>query len=193
MKPSDLHLGISELFSILIPGFLIVVVGLEVFGGIETSNKVINTGILIAIASYIFGHIFFAIGSRWDKVYDLVKPKGNEKLLETIDEIRASSSKYACAEINNYKWSRSILSKQHPDGYKEVLRHEADSKLFRSLIIPLIITSIFLLIQAQLWFRLIAVGMTCIAFMRFRDQRFKGCKLAYTHIIVLTQFEILRY
>ncbi|MFL0810283.1 MAG: hypothetical protein K6L76_07700 [Agarilytica sp.] len=187
MKPLDLQLGVSELFAILIPGFLIVVVGIEIFEIVNISDASTNVWFIVSIASYIFGHIFFAIGSQWDKIYDKVKPKGNEPLLNTIDNIRGNFEQYPCENINNYKWSRAFLSKQHPEGYSEVLRHEADSKLFRSLILPIIFTCIFLLIS-QYWYPgIIAIGMAYIAFARYKDQRFKGCKLAYTHVIVLMQ------
>lgn len=187
MKPLDFQLGVSELFAIFIPGFLIVVVGLKVFEIIDVFQATGNVWFVVAIASYIFGHIFFAIGSQWDKLYDKVKPKGNENLLKTIDSIRAVFDEYSCKDINNYKWSRAYLSKQHPEGYAEVLRHEADSKLFRSLIIPIIFTCIFLFVS-QLWYPgIISLGMAYIAFARYKDQRYKGCKVAYTHVIVLKQ------
>lgn len=191
MKPNDLHLGVSELFSILIPGFLIVVVGMFVFDIAELATSSTNYWIIIAIASYIFGHVFFAIGSQWDKLYEYVKPSGNDSLLNTIEQIRSDFGQFSCQDINHYKWSRAALSKCHIEGYREVQRHEADSKLFRSLIIPLLVTFVFLSIN-QLWpFSLIVLGMAYIAFARYKEQRFKGCKLAYTQVIVLAQLGIL--
>ncbi|MCG8669316.1 MAG: hypothetical protein MI867_07860 [Pseudomonadales bacterium] len=187
MKPVDIHLGVSELFSIFIPGLLLVIVILKAFKLEVFLQDSINLWVVIPIASYIVGHVFFAIGSKWDSLYDRVKSEDNQPLLDKIGEIRKSLIRFNCDNINHYKWCRAILSKQHLDGYKEVLRHEADSKLFRSLIIPIILTSMFLLIYQNWYFCLIAIGMAYIAFARYKDQRFKGCRAAYTQVIVLSQ------
>lgn len=195
MKPSDFYMGMSEFLSVLIPGFIVSAVVSDYFGLIDFEQLTPRVWVLLPIVSYIVGHILFALGSYWDTLYDKFKPKGNEELLKKVGEIRRCNQKADCAEVNHYKWCRSLLSKEHPEGYAEVLRKEADSKLFRSLILPLIILSLFLYFKADLeqyrnWFLLSEI-IVLIAFWRYRGQRFKACKIAYTHAIVLFQLGLL--
>jgi hypothetical protein len=192
MKPSDFYLGVSELFSILIPGFVATIVVSIYFDVLKYPTAGPNEWILIMVSSYICGHILFAVGSLWDGLYDKVKPTGNNELLDNIAQIREYDSDKDCDSINKYKWCRSVLSKVHPEGYAEVLRKEADSKLFRSLIIPLLITFVFLILKNEYYYSFISVGMAFISFSRYRGQRFKACKISYTHVIVLNQLGLLK-
>lgn len=192
MKPSDIHLGVSELFSVFIPGFLIVIASITAFEIIDLTNIEAMLGFVLLILSYIVGHIFFAIGSYWDTFYEIRKPVGNEPLLKMVDRLRKVMTQFDSPSINNYQWCRAVLSKLHTEAYKEVLRHEADSKLFRSLIIPILITFTLLLIQYDDWyFSFIALGMAYIAFARYRGKRFKACKVAYMQVIVLAQLRTI--
>jgi len=192
MKPSDFYLGASELFSILIPGFVATVIVSSYMGVLEYQSAGANRWALILVASYICGHILFAIGSIWDDLYEMVKPDGNDNLIDKVQQIRNDKSAQDCDSINNYKWSRSLLSKVHPDGYADVLRKEADSKLFRSLIIPLIITLVFLLLEHESFYATISLVMIIVTFLRYRRQRFKGCTIAYTNVIVLNQLGLIK-
>ncbi len=191
MKPSDFYMGMSEFLSVLIPGF-IVAAGVSMYLEIITyKNLTVNEWAALLVASYILGHILFALGSYWDDFYDKIKSQENNELLDKIHEIRLETKDRDCENINKYKWCRSVLSKIHPEGYAEVLRKEADSKLFRSLIIPLVIWSIIVLIKSDAWLAVVPLVLAFIAFWRYKGQRFKACRIAYTHVIILNQLDHL--
>jgi len=127
MKPADLYLGVSEVFSVLIPGFLVSTVATYMYfftigenGNLDIFSEKIAPllWIILGIISYITGHVLFALGSKWDGLYDKYKPKGNEQLLDVIGEIREENySMLDCESINKYKWCKSFLASSHPDGY----------------------------------------------------------------------------
>jgi len=187
VKPSDFYLGISEFFSVLVPGFLVTIVFAFLFGEYDF-NKDLSalTWVTLAVTSYVVGHILFAIGTKWDKFYDTHKPTGNERLLAKIRLLRnALYSDNDTADINNYQWCRSTLLNCFPDAFMDVARKEADSKLFRSMIVPLMLLSIDMLISFQIMAMLLSAALAYVAYSRYRTQRFKACKAAYTHVITL--------
>lgn len=187
MKPSDLYIGVSELFSILLPGFLVLY-----FGGYFLHSDIVNYEltaiywVLIFSLSYILGHILFAIGSFWDEVNNIIGFKGNNKLLEKVTRIREIYGDKDCLAVNNYQWAKSILSKKNNVGHMEVLRKEADSKLFRSIIIPLILLTMYVWNNVNWIYGLLVAGFVLMVFWRYREQRNKACAITYTHIITLS-------
>ena len=75
MKPGDFGVGVLEFFSILIPGFLVTIVVAyerELFpADLEVDTLV---WVLLAVTSYIVGHIRFAVATVLDVIYDHTKP-----------------------------------------------------------------------------------------------------------------------
>ncbi len=191
MKPSNFYIGMSEFLSILVPGFIVTAAISIYLKIIDYKSLEDNEWVALIIASYILGHILFALGSYWDYLYDTMKPKGNEELLEKIGQIRTEKAERDCNKINKYKWCRSVLLNIHPEGFAEVLRKESDSKLFRSLIIPLLVYSILAIMVLNVLLSLTLLVLVLISFWKYRDQRFKACKIAYTHVIVLYQLGTL--
>lgn len=186
-KPADFYLGVSEFFSVLVPGFVVTVSMLEYANTIDYADMGSNLWIAVLVVSYILGHVLFAIGACWDELYDRIKPHGNEGLLYAVGTIRNAADIKDCSCINNYQWSRAVLSSRHVEGYNEVLRKEADSKLFRSLIIPLLIAAWILFDSDEFSGSMMALVLAGISFWRYRGQRFKACKIAYRHVVVQNQ------
>lgn len=212
MKPNDIFLGVVELFSIFIPG-LIVFYLLNLTFPVLITDEIDTTSeyIIFAIASYIIGHILFAIGAAWDELYDYIKDNHNQptdeeitglkklryfytpgNLQPMIDEAKEIRKKLCTArhdssQINMYQWSRSIVSQLHEAGFHEILRKEADSKLFRSLLIPIFLLGFILLCQTNYLISGIIFLFALLAYLRYSKQRYKGCKFAYTHLFTLHQ------
>jgi len=188
MKPSDFYVGISEFTSILVPGFIVVTGATLFFDLIDFQKELhIYQYAALLIASYLLGHILFVLGGYWDTLYAIVMPKWNMELLKKISNVREKISGERTREIVTYKWCRSVLSVYHPEGYAEFLRKESDSKLFRSLLAPLIFSSAFALKVLGIWWSIKLLLLACIFFWVYRDQRFKATEFSYTHIIVLYQ------
>lgn len=187
MKPADFNLGISEFLSILIPGAIVSTVLAVYFNIIDTRSISTAEWALLLVSAYILGHILFALGSYWDSLYQKIKPKGNDPLLDRVHEIRALNDAQDCKAINKYQWCKTVLSSQHAEGYAEVIRKEADSKLFRSLLVPLILSIVIVFLDRQYLWSLGFALLFLVTFLRYREQRFKACTIAYTQVIVLQQ------
>lgn len=188
-KPGDYYLGMSEFFSVLMPGFITVSAISIYFDIIKDNNLGINEWIVVMLASYILGHVLFALGSYWDEIYELCKPSGNEILLDKVERIRGELPDRDCSKINKYKWSKAVLTSKNMEGFNEVLRKEANSKLFRTMIVPLLVASLGIYEKAGIVWALIIVLVALVSFWRYRAQRFKACTVAYTHVIVLHHIE----
>jgi len=187
MKPNDFFLGISAFFTVLIPGFLVTAIGVFIFGQytLETS---INTlaWTMLGITSYIVGHILFALGSTWDRLDQRYPKKGNEPLLDEIKTLKKSLDiEEENKNINKYQWCRSVLLSQSQACFMDVARKEADSKLFRALIIPLMIFSIYWLLHDGCIVSMLSALLSLVAYFRYREQRFKACRMAYIHVLTL--------
>jgi len=191
MKPSDFFFGVSEFFSILLPGVIVTIITVILVFGYDYRRFGTNEWALLLIASYIVGHILFAIGSWWDLLYEKVKPAGNEELIEHIKHIRNSKADSDCSSVNQYKWSKAVLAKFGEEGYAEVLRKESDSKLFRSLIAPALFLSFVLLLERSYSAGTVGIVIAVVLFWRYREQRFKACTVSYTNVMVLQQLGIL--
>lgn len=184
MKPSDFNIGVSEVFSVLLPGFAVVLAILIYIGEINlTADIKTLEWVIIVVLSYVAGHLLFAISSWWDEFNNLFPYKGNDEIISAVSGIRSTFSEVDCDAINNYQWSKSILSKVHPIGYLEVLRKEADSKLFRSLLIPQFFVLWLAWNEVSLVVLISLMVIIVMTYMRYRGQRNKGCNIAYTHIL----------
>lgn len=185
MKPSDFYIGISELFAILLPGYLVIIASLYYVGDVTFDKDVgLMLGLLLFSGAYTLGHLLFAIGSFWDEINNLMPYKGNDSLLSKVSEIR-SGLEDDCDDINNYQWTKSLLLMRNSMGHMEVLRKEADSKLFRSIVFPLIILMLYVWIYVSWKYGLALIILIVLAYWRYREQRNKGCAIAYTHLITL--------
>ncbi len=199
MKPADFYLGASEFISVFIPGFLLTSFGLIVFDPVCKLNFTFFEWAILATISYVFGHLLYSMGALLDNVNDKFKPqKDDDPLLKLVGQIRAELTSDASPNeeivqtkkktINRYKWCRAILSSLHSEGYSEVLRKEADSKLFRSLVLPFLFSALAVWFCKGEWeIALALLVFLTFSFNRYRHKRFKACDIAYTHCIVLNQ------
>ncbi|MBC8403778.1 MAG: hypothetical protein H8E15_01025 [Planctomycetes bacterium] len=187
MKISDFSLGITEFLAVLVPGLLTTSVLMAEMSGsrlVMVEDALDLT--LVLIVSYIIGQFLFAIGSKWDWLYDLFKSNKNDAYLDVITEIRSKhQSQFECRDINRYQWCRTLLMTQFPAAFLDVARKEADSKLFRSLLFPLIIAMLYLGNNHEEGMAVLCLIMIALAYWRYRGQRMKSCRTAYVHVINL--------
>jgi 8-oxo-dGTP pyrophosphatase MutT (NUDIX family) len=88
------------------------------------------------------------------------------------------------AAMNAYKWCKIRLSGEGSDGIASVLRFEADSKFFRSLIVIMPV-AIWALWEGPRWPRWIALGLTLLIVWRYLEQRSKATEEAFTQVIAM--------
>lgn len=88
-------------------------------------------------------------------------------------------------DLNTYQWSRAVLAAKKSTSYQEILRKEADSKLFRSLLLPIVIIAIIQFWNCEFSTGIFTVFCFYLAYLGFSKQRSKGCKIAYTNVVTL--------
>lgn len=181
-------------------------------GKIDTTLEYIAFSIIAYIIGHI---LFAVGAVLWDELYDCIKdrneppkdrkpcrfykisylyyPGSLQKLIDLVDKIRQDKVSQTQInqenidndKLNNYQWSRSVVSQLHPIAFQEVLRKEADSKLFRSLLLPILILGILQFSKTSPGTGLITLLFFYLAYMRYSKQRLKGCKIAYSNVITL--------
>ena len=92
LKPNDFFIGVTELFAIFFPGFL-VIFGLDFLSDVKLFQDIVapEHWLVLIIGSYLVGCVFFAIGSKLDVLYEKIIPTGNEGKLAAIDAIRQAN------------------------------------------------------------------------------------------------------
>lgn len=187
MKPSDFYLGVTEFMAVLVPGFLTAAAILELMGDADFARIESSMDwLLLTIMAYVLGQVLFALGSKWDVLYDIFKGTANQEHLEAVKEVRKQvSNDLDCEKINQYQWCRSLLLNDYPAAFQEVARKEADSKLFRSLLAPLMFWMVYLGTNENPNLGLLGLILVVVCFWRFAGLRRKACRIAYTHVIHL--------
>jgi hypothetical protein len=90
---------------------------------------------------------------------------------------------------NSFQWSRAVLRIRAPAALAEVLRHEADSKFFRSLFVVFILLAACSLarlpgsdrLPLPFWFTLL---LAVLSYWRYAERRLKCIEEAYLAVIV---------
>jgi 8-oxo-dGTP pyrophosphatase MutT (NUDIX family) len=90
----------------------------------------------------------------------------------------------ASAAINTFKWSKARLTLNHPSAVASVLRFEADSKFFRSLVVVL---AILIVAEGRQSRSILVAGLVGIvlALWRYMDQRRKSINQAYWFVLTI--------
>jgi hypothetical protein len=97
------------------------------------------------------------------------------------------------AAINTFQWAKARLTLQCPAGLLEVQRFEADSKFFRSLVVVLFLTSVWMILHM---FRggkdgqglVICLALGFLSLWRYIDRRKKAILQAYYYILTMEQY-----
>lgn len=255
MKPGDFFIGVTDFFSVLVPGAGITFIGVfwgkqldvppdHVLAAVLGASGAVGWAAFLVI-SYFLGHVTVSLGARLDTLYEARKEGHQNTALEERAEkeldaflnecgathsmrtARPSTSRFAqiasvilvgswrvagpvppppssCRLMNAYKFARVSLNCQAPTVYAEVLRLEADSKFFRSLVVVAtfatftcavqLVSNVYgLAIGAQPWtlpawgaaYLVFVFLVARIAFTRFCDLRLKATETAFQGLIVV--------
>lgn len=148
-KPSDLFVGVIDFFAILLPGAIIVGVGLQLDGRMYGDAGLLQpvgdgaeAWVAFLVAAYLAGHLLFLVGALLDtSLYDPLRKTfvHPDRDLTFLQAGRVRNRVLGAGEtgINTFQFSRSALKLQAPTALTEVERYEADSKFFRSLSVTL--------------------------------------------------------
>ncbi|KPF80096.1 hypothetical protein IP88_00925 [alpha proteobacterium AAP81b] len=187
-----------EVFSILLPGALLVAALLIVFGLPPAFATFLaapgSAWIAFGLAAYAAGHIvFYLAASLDDRFYDRYRKKKWPPIRDRA-YIAASALRFDALPppnpwafddpMNTFAWAKAALMFRAPAAYADVLRYEADSKFFRSLVVVLPIVGLLLFRGMVLALPILScLGYAC--FFRYAERRYKSTEWAYRYVIVL--------
>jgi hypothetical protein len=202
-KPSDFFVGITEFFSVLMPGaaitFVLLAIGKERLGhdpGLSTFSGANVQYVAFFAVSYVLGHITDMIGAFFlDPLYDstYVRWKTRESAadgphsLESRAEEIARISKPRADRL--HQWCRSWIVLKSPAAFTEIEELQAHSKFFRGMVTVAAITAALLLVPPFSAHSLILSGL-CVAFafgsfLRYGYLRWKAVQQSYRFFVLL--------
>jgi hypothetical protein len=207
VKPSDIYVGVVELFSVLLPGAFLEAAIIRVLFPIihnpfapllETAE---TQWVAFAFAAYALGAFVFPVASLLDgKYYDPYRqrrwPRADDHAYQLATQLRReffdqSPEDDADIPMNTFAWAKSMLTLKAAAAFADVQRYEAESKFFRSLVIVLPAGAVFL---ALAWWKqpTLAVSalvasllMARLSFHRYAERRQKSTEWAYRYVITL--------
>jgi hypothetical protein len=188
-KPADFFLGLTEFFTILLPGFIFII-GLQSLGmQMPVRFELQGSGwITTLIASYLIGRLLFDAGSAMENLFKGRETKYvNKKHQTLIKAIEKYHSNFLAG--STYKWSRFLLQKRCPIAWAEVQRVEVDSKLFRSLVAPMLIFSAIYVKLAEYSSALIAALTAIVSVLLYLNLRYKAIKRAFEFALFIIETE----
>jgi hypothetical protein len=161
-NPGNLFIGVIDFFAVLVPGVIAATLLAEAMGeDLEHAGNILLAGLITA--GWVLGHVLHGLGSWLDPLlYDpLFKPsdppatdcqppdkKGFQKYFHKNDRLhhlaieitdypgkqqQTGEAKKPDVPAGMYQWARAWLNSHSPESTFILDRHEADSKLFRSL------------------------------------------------------------
>lgn len=202
LKPSDVFIGVTEFFSIMMPGALLSAALAESVSGRMFGPILMNLESEAArwaaflVASYFLGHFAHMIGSYLDPLYNRYRqhrrPREKNHLYHAACALRLSqlsalgdSPDKAKELVNTFKWSKAFINLRSPAAAAEVARLEADSKFFRSAVVVLGVIAIVQGMGGQWVVAAVCGALGAGSFMRYADQRLKSTDQAYTYFLAL--------
>lgn len=202
LKPSDVFIGVTEFFSIMMPGALLSAaladgVSDRLFGPILMSLEGETARwAAFLVASYFLGHFAHMIGSYLDPLYNEYRerrrPRQQDHLYHAARALRLNqlaalgdSADKAKELVNTFKWSKAFINLRSPAAAAEVARLEADSKFFRSAVVVLGVIAVVQGMGGHWIATAVCGALGAGSFLRYADQRLKSTDQAYTYFIAL--------
>jgi len=218
-EPQKFFIGISDFFSVLLPGAVFAFslgllsgwIRLEALPHLEAESW-----IAFVVGSYVLGHVLSLFASSFDRGYDglrsplagdpgtsvswvrrkLVIPAATvvvgrdaAKCLEAAraicDRDMAAVRRGGELPLNVFQWARARLVLGHPTAAALVIRTEADSKLFRSLMLVALLVGAWGAYLGRMVVLLTAGLAWVIAAWCYAHFRSKAITQAYRFVIVL--------
>lgn len=192
IKPSDLLFGLMDFLAFIVPGFVLCVTLPDYVCWKIPTLHLGDQGnsaflwCLVFVISYILGHFLHHISAMllnpiYDKTYLTYKSRKHSAFIILAE----NSIRRKLPFHNNYlKLAEAYLKVSHPSLIPDLEKHEANSKLFRSLCI----LSIYLCFHPCMQWPLIVVliGTSLLSFTKFANQRWTHRFLIYQYFLIPT-------
>ena len=199
-KPADFLIGVSDFFTILLPGILATwlaahylpadaacLLDLGFLGdacsqGFDPDITVRTAAFLLT--AYMLGHFTFMAGSTLDRSYNLwrkwAKPESEDSAFHAATCVRKDVTPDFVAEgFSTLKWSRSYIQILRPTARGEIDRFEANSKFFRGLVVVSVLLVAHFLFHGSYWGAVASFAFGAASYWRYVDQRWKQTELTY--------------
>lgn len=197
MKPSDLYVGVIDLFAIVLPGsiftwFLVDELDLGSHGSLAATGPGAKWVAFLMVA-YAVGHFIFLIASQLDLPYDLYRrwrwPDRERNAFRTASGLRkeCTGGSGSIEAMNTFSWAKATLLLEKPAAYASVQRFEADSKFFRSLVVVLLLLAFGFVGVSRPMAGIICFALAVPAFFRYAERRYKSTEWAYRYVITLKE------
>jgi hypothetical protein len=207
-KPADVYVGVVELFSVLLPGALLLAAIVQAAGAGASIlfSPLLDTDeaqwVAFVFAAYALGAFVFPVASTLDtRLYNPYRqrrwPKETDFAYNRATELRQrffgpEDSAVVDRPMNTFAWAKTLLMFRAPGAFADVQRYEAESKFFRSLIIVLPVAGVLLaakwLAQSPALAGATVVSGAVLArlsFQRYAERRQKSTEWAYRYVITL--------
>jgi hypothetical protein len=204
VKPGDFLLGVLDFFGILLPGSLATWLVTQYippktlrealsFGlGDGTANPdPLLLGAAFVLSSYLLGHFVFMAGAKLDLPYDRwrkrAKPKNRDMAFREAEKVQTKLTPgLAGGDFTTLKWAKAYVQVKAPAARVEIDRLEADSKFFRSLVVVWALAAAHFLLREQSPVAgVVALALTGLSYLRFREQRWKMTELSYGTAVIV--------
>ena len=206
-KPSDFFVGVTDLFSIILPGLALTLIAVQMeqqaghdLLGLRQSLGEKEQYLAFFVGAYIAGHVVDLIGALvLDRVYDVTyaRWKRHPRSTDTApsglyDPLFAEASRLASSAMPQgdrvYQWSRASIALTSATAFNEIEQKQAGSKFFRSMVIVSLLLALLPLAHiASVWRILVALGFAIAFFIRYSDLRWKAVQQTYRFFIVIQQ------
>jgi hypothetical protein len=201
VKPSDVYVGVIDLFSILLPGAALVAYAASIgpiSGSIDRVPLLQGEAakwVAFVLASYAVGHFVFLVAAYLDKpIYDRFRawkwPDVDGNAYRRATELRHKMLGGADdLPMNTFSWAKCLLALSAPAALADVNRFEANSKFFRSMIVVLAIIALLSPLRGDWGLLIVCPLLAYLSFLRYADQRRKSNVWAYQYAITLCMSE----
>jgi hypothetical protein len=193
-KPSELYVGVLDLFAIVLPGAIATAIlapsiGPSVVGSLVPSPSTdVGFWVMYLTSAYFIGHLIFLVGSYIDRLYDPVRKRlsphykeGAYQCATLIKEAILCGNE--CKTINTFQWARSVLVARCPGAAEDIHRLEADSKFFRSVLVVCALGAAVFFFRGKAMEGGVAAILIPICFARYYERRLKSTTQAYIHLV----------
>jgi hypothetical protein len=206
-SPKDFFIGITEFFSLLLPGALFVGLFTEEAQAIASVLGLPTDGfgaaVGFAVASYIAGHVLHAAGSLLDRAYDrwYSRPRrsreGQPSLYTLALRLHHKMLGADMESVGVFSWSGSFVRVASPGAASEIEARSSESKFFRSLI-PVLTAALIVIgwrikhlgfVTATSGALVIDLLLIVFAWRRYCLRRWDSVQLTYEYFVLLNTLD----
>lgn len=189
LKPGDLFFGLMEFLAFIVPGFILsitlsAIVDHSCLKLIDVTGKESTAFSWFAfiMISYILGHFIHHICAMilnpiYERTYLKIKLKEHRSFITKSEEV---INEKLPVKTDCLKAAEAYLRINNPNVLPELERHEANSKLFRSLCLLSLYLCFILSWTAVLFLIIISI----LSFTKFANQRWNHRCLVYQLFLI---------